>query len=122
MPHDGANNDKVYQVSYESALRSANFDVVVIPNMGAGAANTRIETVRRLFPSIWFNAATTEPGRDALGWYHEKRDEKRQLGLGPSHDWSSHGSDAFGLMAVHKAQIGSGGPAMKLTYKSLATV
>jgi len=77
LPHDGANNDKVFQVSYESALRSANFDVIVIPNMGAGAANTRIETVRRLFPSIWFNAATTEPGRDALGWYHEKRDEKR---------------------------------------------
>ena len=49
---------------------------------------------------MWFNADTTEAGRDALGWYHEKRDEKRNLGLGPEHDWSSHGADAFGLMCI----------------------
>jgi phage terminase large subunit len=100
LPHDGAANDKVHQVSYESALRAAGFDVRVIPNMGAGAANNRIEAVRRVFPSIRFNADTTEPGREALGWYHEKKDEARGIGLGPDHDWSSHGADAFGLMAV----------------------
>jgi phage terminase large subunit len=60
----------------------------------------RIEAVRRLFPKIWFNEATTEPGRDALGFYHERRDERRDLQLGPEHDWSSHAADAFGLMAV----------------------
>jgi phage terminase large subunit len=49
---------------------------------------------------VWFNEATTEAGRDALGWYHEKRDEARGIGLGPEHDWSSHAADAFGLMAV----------------------
>jgi phage terminase large subunit len=39
----------------------------------------------------------------ALGWYHEKRDDKRAIGLGPEHDWSSHAADAFGLMCVaHK--------------------
>jgi len=103
LPHDGATHDKVYQVSYESSLREAGFDVKVVPNMGAGAANTRIETVRRLFPSIWFNESTTEGGRDALGWYHEKKDEARGIGLGPAHDWASHGSDAFGLMAVDQA-------------------
>jgi phage terminase large subunit len=100
LPHDGATNDKVHQVSYESALRQAGFEVRVVPNMGAGAANARIEAVRRVFPSIWFNADTTEAGRDALGWYHEKRDEARGIGLGPDHDWASHGADAFGLMAV----------------------
>jgi len=103
LPHDGANHDKVFAVSYESSLREAGFDVRVIKNMGAGAANRRIEAVRRLFPSIWFNAITTEPGRDALGWYHEKRDELRSIGLGPNHDWSSHAADAFGLMAVDRA-------------------
>src|SRR5690606_21608852 len=81
LPHDGATNDKVHQVSYESALRQAGFEVRVIPNQGAGAANARIEAVRRLFPQIHFNAATTEGGRDALGWYHEKRDENRGIGL-----------------------------------------
>lgn len=100
LPHDGATNDKVHDVSFQSALEDAGFEVDVIPNQGRGAAKMRIEAARRLFPSIWFNEKTTEPGRDALGWYHEKRDQDRSIGLGPEHDWSSHGADAFGLMCV----------------------
>ena len=56
--------------------------------------------VRRLFPGVYFNEATTGPGLEALGWYHEQTDVNRQIGLGPEHDWASHGADAFGLMAV----------------------
>jgi phage terminase large subunit len=100
LPHDGETNDRVHDVSFESALKAAGFDVVVIPNQGKGAAKMRVESARRLFPSIWFNRATTEGGRQALGWYHEKKDEARNIGLGPEHDWSSHGADAFGLMCV----------------------
>ena len=101
LPHDGATHDRVYDVSFESAFRAAGFSVEVIPNQGRGAAKARIEAARRLFPAVWFNAETTEAGRDALGWYHEKRsDDWREVGLGPEHDFSSHGSDAFGLMAV----------------------
>jgi phage terminase large subunit len=100
LPHDGATHDKVHDVSYESALRAAGYTATVIPNQGAGAAKKRIEAVRRLFPQIWFNEEPTQAGRDALGWYHEKRDDVRGIGLGPEHDWASHGSDAFGLMAV----------------------
>ena len=61
---------------------------------------------------MWFNEDTTEAGRSALGWYHERKDEQRGHGLGPEHDWSSHGADAFGLMCVaykeprkHMAQV-----------------
>jgi phage terminase large subunit len=100
LPHDGAQNDKVYSVSYESALRDAGFETEVVPNQGKGAAANRIEAARRLFPRIWFNEATTEAGREALGAYHEKRDEERGIGLGPEHDWSSHAADAFGLMCI----------------------
>jgi phage terminase large subunit len=40
-----------------------------------------------------------------LGWYHEKKDEVRNIGLGPEHDWASHGADAYGLMCVaHEEQ------------------
>ena len=39
-------------------------------------------------------------GLEALGAYHERRDEVRGIGLGPAHDWSSHAADAFGLGAV----------------------
>jgi len=100
LPHDGATSDRVHNVSYESALRDAGYEVTVVPNQGKGAAAARIEAVRRLLPAIWFDEATTEGGRDALGWYHERRDPTRGLGLGPNHDWSSHGADAFGLMCI----------------------
>jgi phage terminase large subunit len=101
LPHDGATHDRVYDVSFESAFRAAGFSVEVIPNQGRGAARARIEALRRLFPSLWFNADTTEAGRDALGWYHERRSEDvRDVGLGPEHDWASHSADAAGLMAV----------------------
>lgn len=100
LPHDGAQQDKVYAVSYESSFRDAGYRVTVVPNQGKGAAMARIEAVRRLFPAIWFNEATTSAGLDAIGWYHEKRDETRGIGLGPDHDWSSHGADALGLLAV----------------------
>lgn len=100
LPHDGNQQDKVNDTSYEAAFRAAEFEVEVVPNQGKGAAKARIEAARRLFPSIWFNAATTEAGRDALGWYHEKRDEARNVGLGPEHDWASHGADSFGLMCI----------------------
>jgi phage terminase large subunit len=100
LPHDGSSHDKVYDVSYESAFRAAGYDVLVIPNQGKGAAMQRVEASRRLFPSMWFNEATTGPLLDALGWYHEKRDPERNIGLGPEHDWSSNGADAFGLGSV----------------------
>ena len=100
LPHDGSTQDKVYDVSYESALKQAGYKVEVVPNQGKGAAKARIEAARRIFPSIWFNESTTEAGRDALGWYHEKKDEERNIGLGPNHDWASHGADSFGLMCV----------------------
>lgn len=100
LPHDGSSHDKVYDVSYESAFRDAGYDVVVIPNQGKGAAMLRVESARRLFPSMWFNEATTAALLDALGWYHEKRDTERNIGLGPEHDWSSNGADAFGLGCV----------------------
>lgn len=100
LPHDGSTQDKVYDVSYESAMSAAGYTVTVIPNQGKGAAKARIEEGRRLFPSMWFNQETCQAGLDALGWYHEKRDEERGIGLGPEHDWASHGADAFGLMCV----------------------
>ena len=100
LPHDGRQHDKVYSVSYESALQEAGFDVTVVDNQGAGAAMARVEAGRRLFPAMWFNESTTLPGIEALGWYHEKQDAIRNIGLGPEHDFSSHGADSFGMLAV----------------------
>jgi phage terminase large subunit len=100
LPHDGANHSNVTGTRFVDHVRDAGFNSEVVQNMGRGADIRRIESARRHFPSIWFNAETTQAGIDALGWYHEKRDEARNIGLGPEHDWASHGADAFGLMCV----------------------
>lgn len=118
LPHDGATNDKVYDVSYESALRAAGYHVTIIPNQGKGAAAARVEATRRMFPSVWFDEESTEGGRDALGWYHEKKDDARGIGLGPEHDWSSHGADAFGAMAVAYEEPRSSSKPLKIGMRT----
>lgn len=101
LPHDGAVTNNITGKRYADHLREAEFDVPEpVPNQGPGAAAMRIEAVRRLLPRMRFNAETTRAGREALAYYHERMDEKRNVGLGPEHDWSSHAADAFGLMAI----------------------
>ena len=105
LPHDGRKHDMVYKVTPEGFLHDAGFTVESIPNQGAGAVLSRIEAARRMFPSCRFHDENTKAGREALGWYHEKRDEARGYGLGPEHDWASHGADAFGLVAIYRQGI-----------------
>jgi len=101
LPHDGVNENNITGKRYEDHLREAGFKVEPpVPNQGKGAAMMRVEALRRLGPQLWFNEQTTEAGRDALGFYHERKDEVRNVGLGPDHDWSSHAADSLGLMAI----------------------
>lgn len=100
LPHDGDHGDKVYATDYQSALQQAGYDVEVVPNQGPGAKMERVDAARRLFPRIRFNEETTQGGLKALAHYHEKIHPERLIGLGPEHDWSSHGADAFGLMCI----------------------
>lgn len=110
LPHDASqvHADNPTGVDYAAQVKKAGFRAKTIPNAGKGAAMLRIEAGRRWFDRMWFNTAIgpdghdrTEAGREALGAYHEKRSkDDRDVGLGPNHDWSSHGADAFGLMAL----------------------
>jgi phage terminase large subunit len=101
LPHDGVATNNISGRRYIDHWRDAGFECETpIKNSGTGAAMMRIEAARRIFPRCWFNEATTEAGRDALGYYHERRDENRNVGLGPERDWSSHAADAFGYMAA----------------------
>jgi phage terminase large subunit len=121
LPHDGVNTNSITGLRYADHLRDAEFNVTVIPNQGSGAAAMRIEAVRRIFPKVWFNEETTEAGRDELGYYHEKKDEQRDVGLGPDHDWSSHAADAFGLIAIAYEEP-SAGRRFKLSYPNMGIV
>lgn len=100
LPHDGSHANAVTGTRYEDHVRSAGFEVRVIPNQGRGAAMRRIEAARRLFPACRFDAARCASGLEALGAYHEKQDEARGIGLGPEHDWASHGADSFGMACL----------------------
>lgn len=100
LPHDGAKRDGVTAIKFEDHLRSADFTVQTIKNQGAGAAMQRVEAARRLFPAISFDEEKCAAGLEALGSYHERKDDRRMIGLGPEHDWASHGADAFGLMCI----------------------
>jgi phage terminase large subunit len=107
LPHDGVNTNNLTGKRYVDHIREAGFECEEpIKNQGPGAAKLRIEAVRRIAPKVWFNEDTTEPGRDALGYYHERKDEERNVGLGPEHDWSSNAADAFGLMAIKYEEPG----------------
>ena len=101
LPHDGNQSNEITAQRFQDHVRAGGFDVVTVPNQGKGAALQRIEASRRLFTRCWFNEDTTRGGLKALAAYHEKRDEQRNIGLGPDHDWASHGADAFGLMGVY---------------------
>lgn len=102
LPHDGASvhPDNPMSMSYEAQLRAAGFRVKVVPNQGRGAVMQRINVLRRLFPRIEFNEDPCRPLLRALGHYHEKIHEVTKYGMGPNHDWSSHGADMAGLAAI----------------------
>jgi phage terminase large subunit len=100
LPHDGATHDKVHRVSYESAFRGAGYRVKVVPNQGTGAATERIREARKLFPMMYFDKQKCAAGIEALSNYAEKWDDLRNIGLGPHHNWASHGADSFGMMAI----------------------
>jgi phage terminase large subunit len=103
VPHDAAQThaDNPIGIDFEAQLRAAGYQTKKL-HSPPGIVMQRIQTAKRLFPRMVFNKEKTEGLRGALGWYHEKRDEKegRNVGLGPDHDWSSHYADAFGLMAI----------------------
>lgn len=105
LPHDGVQSDKITGKRYEDHWRDAGFSVEPpVKNQGKGAAMMRVEALRRLGNRIWWNEDTTEHGREALVHYHEKIDEKRNIGLGPEHDWTSHAADSIGMMAMCYAE------------------
>jgi phage terminase large subunit len=60
-----------------------------------------INQARLFFPRCWFDETRCERLLDALAAYHAKPDVKHGTDKPePEHDWSSHGADAFRLLAV----------------------
>ena len=99
LPHDGEKGDARGK-TWRNHWEDAGFDVECIPNQGAGAALDRVVSTRLLFDRMYFDEPKCQAGIEAISFYHEKIDEEREIGLGPTHDWSSHAADAFGAIGV----------------------
>ena len=107
LPHD-SEHIQIDQ-SWSNIWRKASdedlkFDVRGFESGGKGAAMDRIRASQMHFHRVRFNEETTKAGRRALAAYHEKRDEDRNIGLGPNHNWASHSADAFGGMCIDYAE------------------
>lgn len=65
------------------------------------AVEDGINAARLLLPMMWIDEEKCARGLDALRNYRAEYDGKRQtLKVRPLHDWSSHGADAFRMLAV----------------------
>jgi phage terminase large subunit len=110
LPHDGDTSSGPIDSSWKKEFDKLGYNTDVIQNQGKGAAMQRVKEGRQRFPLCWFHEETTKAGLAALGWYHGKKDEARGIDLGPEHDWSSHGADAFGLMCCAYEEPRSSAP------------
>lgn len=90
------------------------------PISDRGFTRDRIDSVRRLLPRLWFDREKCYKGIKSLQSYHRIWDDNRKtFSDAPDHDFSSHGCDAFGLMAVQEERnriSGSGRKWPKLIY------
>lgn len=81
--------------------KSLGINFQIVPNM---SVDDGIDAARAIIASCWFDSDKCARGLSALASYHKEYDSKLKMFRSyPSHDWSSHASDAFRYFAVgHK--------------------
>ncbi|NBS24484.1 MAG: hypothetical protein EBS78_11075 [Altererythrobacter sp.] len=91
------------------ALEAKN--LTVVPDIGLQSG---IQAVRLTLPRVWFDAEKCREGIEALRQYQREYDEdKRAYRASPRHDWTSHPSDAFRMLAVSWREISDKPPALE---------
>lgn len=100
-PHDGAARDLSTGKERVVTMRSLlNKHVSVQPKYDVADS---IDAVRKLLPKCVFDGEKCVRGLEALRAYQRRWDEKNMVFQDkPLHDWASHGSDAFRLLAMSK--------------------
>jgi len=97
-PHDIRVREFGTGVSRLETAKSLGVNFVVVPQLGI---QDGIQAVRLALPLCWFDEEATALGLSALKNYHKEYDEKRKIyKSSPTHDWSSHASDAFRYLAI----------------------
>lgn len=98
VPHDAANElmaaggRSIVNQMWEAGVKAS-----IIP---ATSQQNSIEATRMTLPRCWFDETKCAQGIEALRQYQFEFDEdKKTFKSKPRHDWASHGSDAFEIIA-----------------------
>jgi hypothetical protein len=84
--------------------------LAVVPDIGLQSG---IQAVRMLLPRVYFDAEKCHDGIEALRQYQREYDEdKKAFRQSPRHDWTSHPSDAFRMLAVSWQEQSDKSPAL----------
>ena len=98
-PHDIAARDLSSGVSREQTMAALGYRMSKGARLGP---EDRIEATRQFLKDCWFDDEKCQHGIRALQNYRrEFNDKLDQFKATPVHDWASHGSDAFGELALN---------------------
>jgi hypothetical protein len=78
-----------------------------------------INAVRAMLPKCYIDKTKCQTLIESLRLYREKIDDKRNVSLGPLHDWTSHAADCIRYMAVSQKKEQKFQP---IEYKNLGIV
>ena len=78
-----------------------------------------INAVRAMLPKCYIDKTKCQTLIESLRLYREKIDDKRNVSLGPLHDWTSHAADCIRYMAVSQKKEQKFRP---IEYKNLGIV
>jgi hypothetical protein len=78
-----------------------------------------INAVRSMLPKCYIDKTKCQTLIESLRLYREKKDDKRNVSLGPLHDWTSHAADCIRYMAVSQKKEQKFRP---IEYKNLGIV
>jgi hypothetical protein len=101
LPHDAraktlASGGKsiIEQISNKIPIES----IKIVPSL---SLQDGIQAVRLALNRCWFDADKTEDGIECLRQYQREYDEDKKVFRDkPRHDWTSHGADAFRMLAI----------------------
>ena len=119
LPHDVRVRELGTGKSRLETLQSLGLNnITIAPQLNV---DDGIQSVRSMLPTCWFDAEKCEHGIEALRAYHREYDDKNLVWKGrPSHDWSSHGSDAFRYLAVGYRRLSNWGEPIRRRLKGVA--
>lgn len=73
-------------------------NLAIVPDL---SVQDGIQAVRKMLAHCWFDETACEQGLECLRQYQREYDDgKKAFRESPRHDWTSHGADAFRMLAI----------------------